>query len=220
MIHYSDDIINRLIVLAGEERTKYSSVVFSHNQAGIAVAHRPFQLLTSWCWYPRVDGVYDETRVSPSVVLYGIEKAGAEAGLKLIEIETWHPYKQSKEGLPNWAFAAAMWQAQTDHKIGFYRILPDLTDNYFPVVLLKRAIESGDRPGELEQRKIIAEWMRANDAHAIVLHRYYVSSLKYVLAFPGVSGVLAYSSGEPPTEYKWTDIISDVVRQTGEFGRK
>ena len=83
---YSDDLIDALIARVGETRTKYSNIVFSHDQAAIAVGARPFQLLTSWCWYPRVGEVYDETRVCPSVVLYGIEKAGAEAGLKLIEI--------------------------------------------------------------------------------------------------------------------------------------
>lgn len=271
---YSDRIIDELIDRVGDQASPpYTNVVFSRDDTVIASGAAPFQNLSSWCWYARVGDAYDMSRVDPAVVLYGIEKWGTKVGLKLIELETWNPYTQAEVARPNWITAVSLWRERTDNKLGFYRLLPDVTDNYFPPILLKRALEIGD--AAVEPRRLIAEWMRADDANAIAVHRYvdflcpqtyvqysgdqeewrwaiglqlleavrlaqgkqvypivwhtaqsdkkpltraeFVSSLKYVLGFPGVDGIIVYDGGTAPTEYKWQDVIGDVIKRAGDF---
>jgi hypothetical protein len=272
---YSDKIINNLIDYVGDAHTEFSNVVYSRDEVALANGAFPYQLLTSWCWFPHINGVYDESKVDPTIVLYGIKQWGEKIGLKIIDIETWNVYTQTDIAIPNLITAVSLWKEHTTNRVGFYRILPEIEDNYWPAVMLKRAIDACNKIEETNQRTIISDWMKANDANSISLDRYidfvcpqcyvqysgnqdewkwaiglqlleatrlaqgkavypimwynaqsskvaltrdeFISSLKYVLAFPGVNGIVMYDGGILPTDYKWQDIVSDVVHKVNDF---
>lgn len=281
-VDYSASILSDLTTLIANtaSRTVYSQNVYSYDAtAGSNGAHQAY-LLSSWYWYPYNDpndsgSGYNETAVDPAIVQRGIDTHGGDAGLRLIEMETWNPYTQAGIAGPNWQLAAKMWQQQTSHLIGFYRLFPDITSNYLPVIYFKDAVAANDYVTQDRWRAIIATWMKQNDynitfvrdyidflcpqcyvqtsgsqtdwqwsiglqilestrlaggkpvypicwfraqtSDAVLTESEFVNSLKFILSFPGVSGIYMYSGGTAPVLYTWQDKITEIVNGTGSF---
>jgi hypothetical protein len=60
-------------------------------------------------------------------------------------------------------------------------------------------------------------WFNAQTTDTALTRNEFVSSLKFVLGFPGVDGIIVFDGGDVPTEYKWQDVINDVIQRTGDF---
>ena len=59
-------------------------------------------------------------------------------------------------------------------------------------------------------------WYYAASDSVPLDEEYWIESLQYIAALPGISGIFIYSGLDDPTEYIWTDAIEDLVAGTGD----
>lgn len=133
----------------------------------VAAGALPYQLGTNWCWYDRVNKVYDFSHVSMSAVDAACHESKRDDPL-LVDIEAFDLVKDFDTAVANIMRAAMRWRTnQPNRVLGLYSLVPER--NYWcPVnAAYYRDVWKADK--WLEQQQANDEWQLRNTRAAEAL---------------------------------------------------